>query len=285
MIVAQLSDLHIRPPGAPLAFGRIDTTAMARRAFDRVLRLDPRPDALIITGDLADCGRIEEYEILRDWIAALPFPAHLVLGNHDIRASFRSVFGGDQQLPFVQFAADYHDLRILGLDTLSEGEGEGVLCRRRLDWLRLRLAERPDVPTILALHHAPFEIGNALYDAVRLKVGADELKSIATANAQIIRILAGHHHRGMDCLWGGTLVSIAPAVVNALDFELGPAAAMRAIAEPAAFRLHVRHGAAEWVSHHLYVEQFGAPFEALPDPDYPAMTSYVRDIASAAARR
>ena len=120
---------------------------------------------------------------------------------------------------------------------------------------------------------------NDLCDSVRLKVGAEELKSIVRANSQIVRVLAGHHHRSIDCLWGGTLVSIAPAVVNALDLELGPARAFRVIAEPPAFRLHVRKAGQELVSHLLHVEQFGEPFEALPDPGYPAMTSFLRDVS------
>ena len=51
--MAQLSDLHVMPKGE-LAYDRVDTAAMLRDAIAHVNRLDPQPDAVLLTGDLAD---------------------------------------------------------------------------------------------------------------------------------------------------------------------------------------------------------------------------------------
>ena len=278
MIVAHLSDLHIRPQDAPRAFGRIDTNEHARRAFRKVMTHEPRPDLLIITGDLTDCGRIEEYEILREMLKDITVPVHLVVGNHDIRENFRQVFpehtSSDGNHPFIQFARDHFPLRVLGLDTVVEGEGRGGLCPQRLHWLRQQLARSPRTPTLLVMHHGPFRVGNAFLDSVRLVDGACELKEVVEANPQIVRILCGHHHRSIDCVWGGVLTTVGPAIANALHFELGPSRSVRAIAEPPAFKMHVWLPEEGLVSHTVFLGDFGEPFEAVPDPAYPAMRSF-----------
>ena len=52
MLLAQISDLHVMPKGQ-LAYGRVDTAPMLRDAIEHLNRLDPQPDAVLITGDLA----------------------------------------------------------------------------------------------------------------------------------------------------------------------------------------------------------------------------------------
>ena len=65
MLIAQITDLHIRPPGKK-AYGVVDTEAMLRAAVDSILAQPMKPDAVIASGDLTDCGLIEEYELLHD---------------------------------------------------------------------------------------------------------------------------------------------------------------------------------------------------------------------------
>ena len=73
MILAQISDLHITAPGT-LLVGKIDTAAFLRRCVARLGALVPRPDAVIVTGDLVDRGTVAEYEALRELLAPLAMP-------------------------------------------------------------------------------------------------------------------------------------------------------------------------------------------------------------------
>src|SRR5215469_10345531 len=73
MLIAQITDLHILPPGR-LAFGRVDTAACLARAVARLRTLDPRPDVVVATGDLVDAGGAEEYAHLRRLLAPLELP-------------------------------------------------------------------------------------------------------------------------------------------------------------------------------------------------------------------
>ncbi len=91
MLFAQISDLHIKRPGR-LAYRKVDTAAHLARCVDKLNRLRPRPDAVVLTGDLVDFGAREEYEHLRALLAPLRIPYYLVMGNHDGRDALREVF-------------------------------------------------------------------------------------------------------------------------------------------------------------------------------------------------
>ena len=73
MIIAQITDFHVRPSGV-LAYGGIDTNAMLRNAVAVIASLDPAPDCVIATGDLADCGLQDEYQEIANVLAQLAMP-------------------------------------------------------------------------------------------------------------------------------------------------------------------------------------------------------------------
>ena len=64
MLICQLTDLHVRPVGQP-ANRVVETNMFTERAFRAVARLSPRPDVVLITGDLTDSGLDAEYANLK----------------------------------------------------------------------------------------------------------------------------------------------------------------------------------------------------------------------------
>ncbi|MDR3534863.1 MAG: metallophosphatase, partial [Acetobacteraceae bacterium] len=63
MLICQLTDLHVRPFGQ--ASNRVSETNMfTARAFRAVAAFTPRPDVVLITGDLTECGLPAEYALL-----------------------------------------------------------------------------------------------------------------------------------------------------------------------------------------------------------------------------
>src|ERR1043166_9273553 len=123
---------------------------MTERAIDAVIALRPRPDVVLITGDLTDCGLNEEYDHLKIILRRLDIPFFMILGNHDRRDNFRRVFsdyrGVTEDPEFVQFVIDDYPVRLIGLDTLVPGKGEGALCARRLTFLERALAAEGEKP-------------------------------------------------------------------------------------------------------------------------------------------
>ncbi len=91
MIIAQITDLHVRPRGWK-ANRVVETNAMLARAVKSLNALKPVPDVVLATGDLVDGGTSEEYRVLREELARLAMPVYLIPGNHDRREGLREVF-------------------------------------------------------------------------------------------------------------------------------------------------------------------------------------------------
>ncbi|MBL27161.1 MAG: phosphodiesterase [Rhodospirillaceae bacterium] len=257
MLFAQISDLHILPPGERLT-GRVDTAAHLQAAVERLNALEPRPAFVIATGDLVDQGAADEYAHLRAIIAPLGIPVHLMVGNHDAREALRAAFPDHTYLgtgPFVQYVIESGPLRLIALDTLDPGRPGGLLCAERLAWLAERLDEAPDRPTVIAMHHPPFETGIGHMDKMGC-ANADRLAAIIGRHSQVEHILCGHLHRPIMTRFSGTIASTMPSTAHqvALDLVGGPA---RFVMEPPAVRLCQWSSDAGLVSHFDYVGDYG----------------------------
>src|SRR6201989_920397 len=127
MLIAQITDTHITSPGT-LLMGMVDTASALERAVVAINRLDPSPDAVVLTGDLVESGAPEEYAHLRALLAPLRMPIFAIPGNHDAREPIRQTFIRDGYLPrqgSLDYAIEDYPLRIIALDTLVPGEGGG----------------------------------------------------------------------------------------------------------------------------------------------------------------
>ena len=71
--IAQISDLHIKPPGE-LAYGRVDTAKALERCIAALSEFAPAPDFVVISGDLADAPSVEEYDHLKRLLKPLQLP-------------------------------------------------------------------------------------------------------------------------------------------------------------------------------------------------------------------
>lgn len=275
MILAHLTDLHIRPEGRA-AYRVAETNKLLARAVDALLALTPRPDAVLVTGDLTDCGLVEEYAVLKAQLDRLPMPVHLVLGNHDRRETFRAVFGAQAGAgapqDFVGFDVDVAGVRMIGLDTVVPGASFGALCETRLAHLDAQLAERPDVPTIIAMHHPPAACGIAHMDRIALNEGVEAFAAIVARHPNVERVLAGHHHRPIQARFAGTIMQVAPSVAHQVVFDLTPDGPSAFVMEPSAFLVHTLVDGTV-VSHHAYVERFDGPYPFVLDADYPGHTA------------
>lgn len=268
MLIAQITDLHIAEPGTWLSEG-IDTAGHLARAVAHINALEPRPDLLMITGDLVERRQESEYARLAELLAPLAVPFHLLVGNHDHRDRLRAAFPGHAHyLPaegFIQYCLDdAGPLRLIALDTLIPGKGDGELCAERLDWLARRLEEQPDRPTVIFMHHPPFATGLAFMDESRVKRGADELARLIAAHGRIEHVLCGHLHRPITRRFAGTLASTVPATAHQMKLALDGNRQLAATMDPPAVALHWwPENGSGLVSHLSYVGE--APTQVLFD--------------------
>ena len=259
MLLAQLSDLHIEAHAG--ADGFIDTAACLRAAVAHLNALAPPPDAVLITGDLVNTGSDADYALLRELLAPLAMPVYLQPGNHDDRAALCRAFPDHDYLPapgeFIQYTVETLPVRLVVLDTLEPGKVGGALCQQRLDWLAARLAEQPRRPTLVALHHPPFDTGLAAMDRIGLGPGRTEFAELIAGHPQVERVLCGHLHRHIQRRWQGTLAGTCPSVAHALLLDLGDQGRLGSILEPPAYQLHQWREAGGLVSYLDHIGCFG----------------------------
>jgi len=233
-LLAQLSDPHI---GAEWADG--DPAAGLAAAVACVRAIRPHPDAVLVSGDLADHAADAEYQQVRDLLAPLRAPVYVLPGNHDDRSALRRHFGvpGADGDP-VQYSVDLGPLRLVVLDTTRPGADPGELDAERLDWLDAELATAPEVPTLLAMHHPPLMTGVPAWDELGL-AAADRraLGDVVERHRQVRRLVAGHVHRTITGeLRGRTVLTVASTYVQA---RLNPGSEELELAdEPAGVAFH-----------------------------------------------
>lgn len=153
---------------------------------------------------------------------------------------------------YIQYTVEGHGARLIALDTVVEGDDAGLLCRDRLEWLEATLAADTATPTMIFMHHPPFDTGVWWMDTAGLD-GRAAFRDVVDRHRQVVRIVCGHAHRPIVTGWAGVPVSVGPAVAFSVHLDLAPEERPRAIVEPVACHLHLLSDAG-FVTHVTYVD-------------------------------
>ncbi|MFC4783066.1 phosphodiesterase [Nocardioides sp. MAHUQ-72] len=219
--IAHVSDPHLLADR--LQYGVVDTAAGLERALDRLARLDPPPQALVFTGDLADRAEPAAYSRLREIVepAAARMGAAVVwvMGNHDERAPYAEVLFGagpaDRDAPQDR-VHEVDGLRIVSLDTSVPGYHHGELTDGQLDWLREELATPAPHGTLLALHHPPIPVPTVPAAQIIELLDQHRLAEVV-AGTDVRAIIGGHFHFSSYSTFAGVPVSVAAATCYTMD--------------------------------------------------------------------
>lgn len=217
--VAHLSDPHLLAGGA-LQYDAVDPEAGLVLALDRLRRLDPAPDVVAFTGDLADRAEPAAYARLRALVepvvADLGAEVVWTMGNHDERAPYAAgLFGSTHDGPQDR-AHDVRGLRVLALDTSVPGYHHGDLGDDQLDWLADQLAVPAEHGTVLALHHPPIPV--PMLRAAEIIELQDQHRLAAVVRDSDVRVIVGgHFHYTSWSTFAGIPVSVASASCYTAD--------------------------------------------------------------------
>lgn len=187
--LAQISDTHVRADDGGKAASQLKR-AMAQAK-------DYGADIILLTGDLVNDAREDEYAVLAEAITDPPAPLFLMPGNHDDRGLIRRYFPQHHYLPregALHFTIENYPVRIVALDDIVPGETHGLLRRSGAEWLESALSVERGKPTLVALHHPPFLTHDLLFDKIGL-LDAEEFANVIARHRQVLRVIAGHHHR------------------------------------------------------------------------------------------
>jgi 3',5'-cyclic AMP phosphodiesterase CpdA len=154
--------------------------------------------------------------LARAQLERLGLPLFVVPGNHDSREPFREAFSNQSSMPkegFIDWAETVEDTHIIGLDTLVEGQGAGLLRQESLNFLAAELSRAMNRAVVVILHHPPLRTGIQFMDRIGLENPADLAQILEHTNADVT-VLAGHVHGVHHGRIGGYSVVTAPAVCS-----------------------------------------------------------------------
>jgi 3',5'-cyclic AMP phosphodiesterase CpdA len=249
MRIAHLSDPHLAR--GPLA---AQPAANLADAIGRVLAVEPRPDCIVITGDLADTGHPEEYAALHAILRRCPVPVHLMPGNHDDPDALIARFG---DTPFLddglstKYAVEYPEATIIVADSWRPEDPAGQLGPDQLSWIDRTLAARPQVPAFVCLHHPPLALGMPFLDSIML-TDAAEFADVIQRHPHVVRVLTGHVHRTVSAMFAGTLLAVAPSTFRQSALRMHDTELPGYLPEPTSFLLHLLDGA-DCVTHSVAI--------------------------------
>ena len=275
MLIVQISDLHIAGPDKK-TLGVAPMAENLARCVNHINQLDPRPDLVIVTGDISNDGLRSETEEAAQILNDLRWPYYIVPGNHDDRSHLWSVFG-ENACPtmyqgFINYVIDDFGIRLIGMDSTVPGEPGGEICQIRADWLEARLAEAPTRPTIIFMHHPPVRCGVLETDEDGF-AGADLLGAVVENYSNIERIVCGHVHLLVHTRWRGTVVSTAPSMGMQLGLDLTKQRPSEFVLEAPGYLLHLWTSEKTLITHAVTVRDRDGPylFERQPQADTPGV--------------
>jgi len=261
MLIAQLSDTHIRPAGH-LYQDVVDSNRMFVEALEHLHGLDRRPDLIVLTGDLVDEGLPDEYVEVRHLLDRTDIPYLVIPGNHDNREHFRAAFADQAYLPAegpLHYCIDDHAVRIVALDSCVPDKHHGHVDSAGLDWLSRTLESDTRKPTMLMLHHPPFVTGIPYMDMYGC-VEAGSLAAVVERFGNVEIVLCGHVHRPMLRRWAGTVICACPSTTTEIALQLDPLAPPWSYVGPRACMLHLFHEQHGLVTHTSQIGQFSGPY-------------------------
>lgn len=263
MLIAQISDTHISAPGCKTC-GVAEMDVNLRRCVESINSTRPMPDVVLLSGDVTHSFLKEEAEHAADILSDLAMPLFIVPGNHDDRNVLSDVFG-TSQCPlnsdgFADYVIDEYALRIIALDTLDVGKAGGQMNAARLDWLRSRLDDAPDTPTVILAHHPPIKLGVPETDEDGF-IGVKALGELVARYSNIERYLCGHVHLHTNTRWRGTVVTTAPSTGMQLKLDLAGKTQSNFLLSDPAYLLHHWTPDKALITHHIQASVLPGPFQ------------------------
>jgi 3',5'-cyclic AMP phosphodiesterase CpdA len=227
--LVHLSDLH---------FGRVDA-ALLGPLHDLVHRI--APDVVVVSGDLTQRAKSEQFEEARAWLDTLPHPQIIVPGNHDI--SLYNVFrrfvdplGRYKRHITEDLSPAFIDaeIAVLGVNTArSLTFKDGRVNQDQLAQIRAHLAGLDRNVTRIVVTHHPFDLPEAAGEE-RDIVGRAALAMRAFAECGVDLLLAGHLHASHA---GNTAQRYEIADYAALVVQAGTATSTRGRGEVNSFNV------------------------------------------------
>jgi len=194
LLVAQITDTHLFAEVEHKLLG-LPTTDSLQAVLERLAKLQPRPDILLLTGDLSQDGSYKSYKRLQDLLIPFGIPTYWLPGNHDSLPIMQQVLRQPPISAEKSFqAGGWH---FLLLSSWVPGRVHGQLSQDSLEWLELQLQLVSDKPTLIGLHHPPCLVHSDWLDTIKLR-NPEDFFAIIDRYPQVKLVVFGHIHQAFN---------------------------------------------------------------------------------------
>jgi 3',5'-cyclic-AMP phosphodiesterase len=194
LLVAQITDIHLTDDPQQLVMG-VNTEASYGAILAELANLRPTPHLLLLTGDLTQDGSEPAYTRLQQSLESVGIPTYCLPGNHDTVSIMTKELKGCAVHWDSCFCAG--GWQFIPLNSAIAGQVHGYLSAESLIWLDRQLSDRPDLPTLIAVHHPAISLGCEWIDRSGLQNQA-EFWQICDRHPQVQVIISGHAHLAFD---------------------------------------------------------------------------------------
>lgn len=191
--VLQITDPHLMADPAGALLG-VNTRDSLDAVIAQVLRQHGQPDLILATGDLAQDASEEAYRLFGEKLEAFDCASAWIAGNHDDSPLLTRISG--------ELGSSSRHIKMGGwqfvlLDSSVPGKVYGELPDSELAFLEKALAQNPDLPALVALHHHPVDIDARWMSNIGLH-NKEEFWSLVDRFPQVRTVLWGHIHQEYD---------------------------------------------------------------------------------------
>ncbi|MFT7373546.1 MAG: Icc protein [Oleiphilaceae bacterium] len=178
-------------------------------------------DFFVVSGDLSQDGSPSSYQRLQESLAPFNVPSFWFPGNHDEMSSMKLVCQDKEHLENIVRTPHW---QLVLLNSQVEGAAFGNLADDQFELLERALTERPDLHTLISLHHHPIPMESGWMDEIGLKNG-EKLMEVARKYSKVKCILWGHVHQDSDRMVDGIRMLSTPSTCvqftpKSIDFNI-----------------------------------------------------------------
>lgn len=186
--IVHLSDIH---------FGTADYTVVDS-AVEKINKI--APDVVVVSGDLTQRAKSDEFRQAREFLDRLPMPQIVVPGNHDVPLynvfdrffrrldKFKRYITTDMKPTFID-----EEILIIGVNTArSLTIKAGRINKEQIQYIRSKMGEASDNILKIVVTHHPFDLPEGYEDSDVVGRAKKAMPQIADCGGDIF--LAGHLH-------------------------------------------------------------------------------------------
>ncbi|MGR9051317.1 MAG: 3',5'-cyclic-AMP phosphodiesterase [Gammaproteobacteria bacterium] len=205
--ILQISDLHIMPNNGGKMLG-INTEHYFHSVLQHAHDFHARYDLILVSGDLVQEPLGSSYRRIREHLATYQTECICLPGNHDEESLMELYLNGgtvncNKQRMFERW-------QLICLNSRVPEQAGGYLTTDELAFLESCLENRPDLFTLIAVHHHCVPAQSDWLDTMII-ANHPKFFDIIRRFPQIKAITTGHIHQEMDLIQGTVRILTTPS--------------------------------------------------------------------------